>query len=148
MKHQVNEQLFFKILKDSEFRCGYCGTDLSDKTLTADYKIPRSLGGEDTLDNLLAACKDCAKMKGHQTVEEFRAGIFEKISEAIDKAYDAYEKVSGLLAVDTDNDVRAALVSAKMIMNRKIMDREVTFSFEEEEIKAIPIGVSETEVRQ
>lgn len=148
MKHQVDEQRFFEVLKRGEYRCGYCGTDLDDKSIIPDYKTPRSLGGEDTFDNLLAACKDCSKLKSHQTVEEFRVSILEGISKMIDKAYDAYEKVTGLLDDDTDNDVRANLVNAKMSMKHKISIRAVVFFFERREIKVAPLMVDKTEVRQ
>lgn len=147
MKYQVDEQRFFEVLKGSEYRCGYCGGNLDDKSVVPDFKMPRSLGGEDTLENLLAVCKDCAKSKGHQTVEEFRGNIFEGISEMIDKAYDAYEKVSGLLDDGTDDDVRAALVSAKMVMKRKIISQAVKFFFERE-VKVAPLMPDEKEVRQ
>ncbi len=149
MKYQVDENRFFEVLKNGEHRCGYCGIDLDAKSIVADFKIPRSLGGEDTLDNLLAVCKDCAKLKGQQTVEEFRANIFESISLFLDRAYDAYEKVSGLMDDDTAVDVMTALVSTKMVMKRKIITNAVTFHFEKEkEVIATPLVPDNAEVRQ
>lgn len=147
MKHKVDEQIFFEVLKAGEYRCGYCGIVLDAKSIVADFKIPRSLGGQDNVDNLLAVCKGCSKLKGHRTVEEFRAGIFESISEFIDKAYDAYERVSGLLDDGTDNDVRAALVSAKLVMKRRIDIQAVTFFFERSNISVAPL-VDEPVIRQ
>lgn len=40
--------------------CHYCG----DEATTADHVIPRSLGGSDDMDNLVAACRSCNSRKG------------------------------------------------------------------------------------
>lgn len=43
-------------------QCAYCG---SDKNLTLDHITPTSKGGSNRVTNVLCACKDCNKSKGH-----------------------------------------------------------------------------------
>lgn len=49
--------------------CTYCGQ--YDAT-HVDHKIPRSRGGENTLENLVTACRDCNTDKMAFTVEEWQ----------------------------------------------------------------------------
>ncbi len=55
------------ILKRDRNRCQYCGVT-SD--LTIDHVIPRSRGGGDTWENLVAACNTCNHKKGNRTPKE------------------------------------------------------------------------------
>ena len=59
------------ILRRDGHRCQYCGT--SSATLTVDHIIPRSRGGKDSWDNLVAACIACNNRKGNRSPE--RAGM-------------------------------------------------------------------------
>jgi 5-methylcytosine-specific restriction endonuclease McrA len=43
--------------------CLYCGKVLDKYCITIDHYIPTSKGGTDSLDNCLAACKDCNNEK-------------------------------------------------------------------------------------
>lgn len=43
--------------------CAYCG---SEENLTLDHITPRSKGGSDRATNIVCACKECNKSKGHQ----------------------------------------------------------------------------------
>lgn len=56
------------ILKRDSYKCAYCGR--SDLPLTVDHIIPRARGGEDTWENLVAACLTCNNRKGNRTPEE------------------------------------------------------------------------------
>ena len=44
--------------------CYYCECEIPTKDRTADHIIPRIKGGDDTMDNLLIACKHCNSSKG------------------------------------------------------------------------------------
>ncbi|GIV59160.1 HNH endonuclease [Rhodocaloribacter litoris] len=55
------------ILRRDHFRCQYCG---SRERLTIDHILPRSRGGPDTWENLVAACVPCNNRKGNRTPEE------------------------------------------------------------------------------
>jgi 5-methylcytosine-specific restriction endonuclease McrA len=46
----------------------YCGKKTLD--LTLDHVIPRSRGGSNAWDNLVAACADCNRKKGDRTPSE------------------------------------------------------------------------------
>lgn len=55
------------VLRRDRFRCQYCGK--RDK-LTIDHVLPKSRGGRDTWENLVAACVPCNNRKGSRTPEE------------------------------------------------------------------------------
>ncbi len=55
------------ILKRDGHRCQYCGTG---EDLTIDHVLPRSRGGKDTWENLVAACNRCNHRKGGHTPKE------------------------------------------------------------------------------
>lgn len=55
------------ILKRDGHRCQYCGTG---EDLTIDHVLPKSRGGKDTWENLVAACNRCNHRKGGNTPKE------------------------------------------------------------------------------
>ena len=55
------------ILRRDHFRCQYCG---SHDRLTIDHVMPKSRGGRDTWENLVAACTPCNNRKGNRTPDE------------------------------------------------------------------------------
>ena len=57
---------FNLFLRDS-FACQYCGYD---EDLTFDHVIPRSRGGADSWENLVACCLRCNNLKGDRTPQE------------------------------------------------------------------------------
>lgn len=54
------------VLRRDAHRCGYCGLHAS----TIDHVIPRSRGGQDAWDNLVACCLKCNNIKGDRTPQE------------------------------------------------------------------------------
>jgi 5-methylcytosine-specific restriction endonuclease McrA len=56
------------ILRRDNHRCQYCGK--TEPMLTVDHIHPRSKGGTDSWDNLVAACVKCNNKKGDHTPEE------------------------------------------------------------------------------
>ncbi len=56
------------IFRRDNYRCQYCGA--SDVPLTTDHIIPKSLGGQDTWENLITACSACNTKKGGKTLKE------------------------------------------------------------------------------
>ena len=51
-------------------QCQYCANHFPDDKLTMDHVIPKSRGGKNTWQNLVAACKKCNQKKGSRTVKE------------------------------------------------------------------------------
>lgn len=54
------------VLRRDAQRCGYCGTHAS----TIDHVLPRSRGGADSWENLVACCLRCNNTKGDRTPQE------------------------------------------------------------------------------
>lgn len=52
--------------------CHYCGRTIYRETATWDHKIPKCLGGRNTADNLVLACKPCNNEKGMRDYAEFK----------------------------------------------------------------------------
>ena len=47
-----------------EWKCFYCDAELDFETLTIDHIIPRSKGGSNRADNMVASCRKCNNKKG------------------------------------------------------------------------------------
>jgi 5-methylcytosine-specific restriction endonuclease McrA len=54
------------VLRRDAQRCGYCGSSAS----TIDHILPRSRGGADSWENLVACCLRCNNVKGDKTPQE------------------------------------------------------------------------------
>lgn len=58
-------------LENHDGRCYYCHKQLPILDLTIDHKIPLFRGGENSIENVVAACLDCNLRKKTKTVEEY-----------------------------------------------------------------------------
>jgi 5-methylcytosine-specific restriction endonuclease McrA len=54
------------VLRRDNHRCGYCGGTAN----TIDHVLPRSRGGKDSWENLVACCLNCNNLKGDRTPTE------------------------------------------------------------------------------
>ena len=54
------------VLRRDSNRCGYCGNGAN----TIDHVLPRSRGGQDSWENLVACCLRCNNIKGDRTPSE------------------------------------------------------------------------------
>ncbi|GAA4782245.1 MULTISPECIES: HNH endonuclease [Microbacterium] len=54
------------VLRRDGFRCGYCGASAT----TIDHVLPRSRGGADSWENLVACCLTCNNVKSDRTPQE------------------------------------------------------------------------------
>jgi len=50
--------------------CQYCGKRFTASELTLDHIVPRSKGGRDSWDNLVACCQFCNRKKADKSLEE------------------------------------------------------------------------------
>ena len=52
------------ILKKYDYKCAYCGKDLSNLLAQRDHIIPVSKGGGNTKENIVPSCRSCNSKKG------------------------------------------------------------------------------------
>jgi hypothetical protein len=67
----------YRVALKTNGRCGYCGVYL-DHEICIDHVVPRSHGGTNSDNNLVAACRKCNSSKGIDTIEQFRMRIARK----------------------------------------------------------------------
>lgn len=58
------------ILIRDRYRCQYCAKRFRPSELTLDHVIPKSRGGRETFENLVAACGFCNRKKADKSLEE------------------------------------------------------------------------------
>lgn len=58
------------LFERDNYQCLYCGNHFHGRDLTRDHIVPRSRGGGDTWENVVAACRRCNQHKGHRRLEE------------------------------------------------------------------------------
>ncbi len=58
------------IMRRDGYQCQYCGARPGTQGLNIDHVFPRSRGGKNTWENLVAACQPCNRRKGGRTPEE------------------------------------------------------------------------------
>ena len=57
------------VWRDSN-QCQYCANYFPSDKLTMDHVLPKSRGGQNTWENLVAACTKCNQKKGSRTTKE------------------------------------------------------------------------------
>jgi len=55
----ISKRTRYEVLRRDNHTCRYCGGTAPDAKLTVDHVTPVALGGSDSPDNLVAACRDC-----------------------------------------------------------------------------------------
>jgi hypothetical protein len=60
----ISNKIRFEIFKKYNFTCQYCGRSTPEIILEVDHIIPKSKGGTDDIDNLIASCFECNSGKG------------------------------------------------------------------------------------
>ncbi len=59
-KRQMTPKMRFEVLRRDGFKCQYCGKgDEEAKQLHVDHIHPISKGGDNSMDNLITACREC-----------------------------------------------------------------------------------------
>lgn len=59
------------LLFRDEFKCQWCGKDLTFNSITIDHVFPISKGGTNTWRNVVASCLKCNNEKGNKTGPEY-----------------------------------------------------------------------------
>lgn len=61
-----------KVLVKNNGHCAYCGTPLTEDTMTIDHIVPKKQGGTKALSNCYAACQRCNSLKSNKSLKQFR----------------------------------------------------------------------------
>lgn len=72
-KNQFDKPTRGLILKRDRHTCQYCG--YSGDKMTVDHLLPRSRGGKDSYNNLVASCLPCNNSKDDRTPEEWASSL-------------------------------------------------------------------------
>lgn len=64
-KRQVLAKIIQRVYQHFDFECAYCGAEAE----SIDHIIPRHKGGDNSPNNLVAACIDCNHHKGTEFIE-------------------------------------------------------------------------------
>jgi hypothetical protein len=62
-----------KVYERDNYKCRYCGKQLTRFTVTLDHVKPVAEGGDNSFDNLVTACLDCNSRKNKRPLGEFLA---------------------------------------------------------------------------
>ncbi len=64
------------VIKRDRHQCQYCGK--KKKVMTTDHIVPKSLGGDDSWENLVCACLECNNRKGARALKEAGMSLIKK----------------------------------------------------------------------
>lgn len=59
-----------KILEEQDYKCIYCGVDITE-SFSLDHRKPLSRGGENVVENIDLTCRDCNTRKSTRTKKEY-----------------------------------------------------------------------------
>jgi HNH endonuclease len=114
-------------------RCYYCHQRIDLDSATEDHKTPKSRGGQDIQENIVAACWSCNTQKGAMTVDEYREyrrKLKLDFPQALEGCFCLLEKLS---SISTNNPQRDLLRGLLLEMVRLLeegapeTDRNVVF---------------------
>ena len=66
------------ILARDDHQCQYCGNYFRERDLTIDHVIPKSKGGKNEWDNVVAACRACNQRKSDYLLENSPVSLIRK----------------------------------------------------------------------
>ena len=76
---RVRRTVLAQAFSEGRTQCPYCGTQMDfersgyPNSAEVDHIIPHSLGGEDSVENSVAACRWCNQSRGNGTSKRVRA---------------------------------------------------------------------------
>lgn len=90
-RKSTGKKLRFEVLKRDGFTCQYCGAHPPQVLLVVDHVTPVCEGGDNNMDNLVAACEPCNQGKGGRPL----AAVPESLSSKADRIAEAEEQIRG-----------------------------------------------------
>jgi len=66
----LTKTMRFEVFKRDHFTCQYCGARAPDVVLECDHAQPVFHGGQNAMENLRTACRDCNAGKGARLLED------------------------------------------------------------------------------
>lgn len=115
----------FEVFKRDLFTCQYCGSSPPSVVLEVDHLIPVAKGGDNSIDNLVAACFDCNRGKSDRSLDVSPESIAAK-AEALQEKRDqlqAYERLQKKIQKDAEKSVDAIQeMFQKVFPTRKFTD--------------------------
>ncbi len=81
----LSKAVRFEVFKRDGFACQYCGAHPPKALLHVDHIKPVSLGGLNSIDNLITACADCNLGKAARPLSEKPKSLAEKAEEATER---------------------------------------------------------------
>lgn len=100
----VTKRTRYEVLKRDNHTCRYCGASAPDATLTVDHVTPVALGGSDSPDNLVAACRDCNAGKASTSPD---APLVEDVKQDALRWAAAIEHAATIIAAETEERTRS-----------------------------------------
>jgi hypothetical protein len=67
----VTQANLLRLIESQDYKCALTGEDLTPQTASLDHKTPRSMGGENTIDNVWFVLDAVNKAKGTMSTEQF-----------------------------------------------------------------------------
>lgn len=115
-RKSLSKRLRFEVFKRDRFTCQYCGKASPDVVLHADHVKPVSLGGKNTITNLITSCKDCNL--GKSNIELSDDAAISKQRKQIEALADRDEQITMMI------DWQEGMIKAEERLTRSV-EREV-----------------------
>lgn len=101
----------FDVFKRDSFSCGYCGRKPPEVTLEVDHINPKSLGGDDDINNLITACFDCNRGKRDKPLDNIPSSLVENLATMKEKAAQVKEYNKFLAKIQKSEDGMVEIIA-------------------------------------
>jgi hypothetical protein len=98
----LGSKLKQEVFVRDDFTCQYCGRRLPVDALYVDHIVPRSRGGEDSLYNLVTACRACNVDKGDRDLSEYLAEAIREQKSYYESFARSISNIKDLLKVECE----------------------------------------------